>query len=305
MPKTIPAALLAHKAQQVTTICRLLKVICKDGTQFGFANLDIDVSYNDLLDANSPGSALLYRSANGFIPARMQNVAGTSVDNSDMAGLVSEASSLGITEAEIRSGKLDFADAWVYEVNYEDLTPGRHEIIARGNCGRVSMAEDGFRAEFRSLTQRLKQTIGEVTSITCRAQFGDARCGKTRTWTNATVTSVSGTEPDRIFTCSGLAGATDFYVPGVVEILSGDHTGLQVEVEAFSSGGIITLMFPLYFPAFVGMLIRISQDCTKDFDDDAHGCLYHWSTDRTLHFRGEPKLPLGQEGALGTPGAEI
>lgn len=305
MPKVIPVALLAHKAQQVTTLCRLLKVICKDGTQFGFANLDIDVTYNDLLDANSPGSAMLYRSAQGFIPARMQNVAGTSVDNSDMAGLVADTALLGITEAQIRSGILDFAEAWVYEVDYEDLTAGQHEIIARGNCGQVSMAGPGFRAEFRSLTQRLKQPIGEVTSITCRAQFGDTRCGMAFTWTNTTVTSVSGSEPDRIFTCSGLAATDDFYVPGVIEILSGDHEGLQIEVEAYATGGIITLMLPLYYPAFVGMQLRIRQDCTKDAEDAEHGCIYHWGADWVLHIRAEPKIPLGQEGVLGTPGAEI
>lgn len=306
MPKTIPAQLLTHKAQQVTTLCRLLKIVCKDGTEFGFANLDIDVTYNDLLgETNSPGGALVYRSGNGFIPYRMESVAGTAVDNTDMAGLVSSPEELGLTEEDLRAGKLDYANAYVYEVNYEDLTPGRHEIIARGNCGKVSVAEDGFKAEFRSLTQRLKQTIGEVTSITCRAQFGDARCGKTRTWTNATVTSVSGTEPDRVFTCSGLAGASGFYEPGLIEILSGPHTGLQVEVESFTSGGGITLMFPTYYPNFVGMLICISQDCSKDWDDATHGCVYHWGSERALHFRGEPKIPLGQEGSLSTPGADI
>lgn len=304
MAKNIPAALLSHKAQQTTTICRLLYVVCVDGTAFGFANLDVDVVYSPGLGPNSPAGAVTFRSNNGFTPVRIATAAGTSVDNTDLNGIVADLEALGITEHQIRSGKLDYADAWVLEVNYNDLTPGRHEIKERGNCGAVSMSGEAFTAEFRSLTQRLRQRLGEVTSITCRAKFGDARCGKSITWIDAAITAVSLTEPDRIFTAASLGQADSYFVPGLVEVVDGDNAGLQIEVETFAAG-VVTLSLPAYFEFVPGVNIRISQNCTKDFDDADHGCLYHWAADRTLHFRGEPKIPLGQEGALATPGAEI
>lgn len=305
MPKTIPSVLLAHKAQPVTTLCRLLKIRCKDGTTFGFTSLDRDITYNDGIGPDSPSTATLYHSSNGFTPVRLSTAAGTSVDNTDLNGILADLDTLGITEQQVRSGKLDYADAWVFEINYNDLTPGHHEMKARGNCGAVTAQGEGFSAEFRSLMQRLKQSLGEVTSVSCRAKFGDTRCGKAFTWIAATITAVSGTEPDRIFTCASLGQATDFFVPGVVEVLSGDNEGATIEVETFTSGGIITLSLPTYFNFAVNDNIQIRQDCNKDWDDDEHGCLYHWTTDRALHFRGEPKIPLGQEGALSTPGAEI
>lgn len=304
--KTIPVQLLTHKAQQTTTLCRLLKIRCKDGTIFGFANLDVDVTYDDDAGEGSPSDGpIVYRSANGFTPARLHAAAGTSVDNSDLRGVTVALEELGITEEQVRSGKLDYADAWVYEVNYNDLTTGRHEIMARGKCGAVNMQDTEFVAEFRSLMQLFKQSLGKVTSITCRAQFGDAECGKERVWITAAITSVDGDEPDRVFTASGLAHGTGYFVPGVVRITSGRNEGKQIEVEAFTSGGVIELSLPAYFAFEVGDAFDISEDCSKVWDDEAHGCPHHWGSERTLHFRGEPLIPLGQEGALSTPGAEL
>jgi len=299
--KTINATLLTHKALTTTTLCRLLKLKAKDGTIWGFANLDIDVAYDD----NSGDGSIDYKSANGLVMARLATAAGTSVDNTDLSGVAADVALDGVTEEQIRAGLLDYASCWVYEVNYNDLTTGRHEVKARGNAGTVAMSGEQFRAEFRSLTQHFKQPIGEVTSITCRARFGDTRCGKSYTWVSATVTSVDGTEPNRIFTCSALAGATDEYVPGVVLITSGDNSGKEVEVEAFTTGGIIELTEGLYYTPTVGMTLDIRRDCSKVWDDTDHGCKYHWSTDWNLHFRGEPLIPLGQEGELSTPGAQL
>jgi uncharacterized phage protein (TIGR02218 family) len=314
--KTIPIALQTHKNLPVTTLCRLLKIACRNGTTFGFANLDQDVIYDDDAGAGSPSDGRVrYLSANGFVPSRLSAAAGTSVDNSDLAGVISEIDELGITEEQIRSGLLDYADAYVYEVNYEDvaelendgtriLTTGIHELKARGKCGQVSMVGQGFVAEFRSLTQLFKQPIGEVTSLTCRAQFGDTRCGKGLTWVTATITDVSLTEPDRIFSASGLGEAAAHYEPGVVRFTGGQNEGAEVEVETFAAG-VVSLSLPVYFDLQVGDTFEIRQDCSKVWDDDAHGCLYHWPSERALHFRGEPHIPVGQEGELSTPGAEL
>jgi uncharacterized phage protein (TIGR02218 family) len=303
--KTIPVVLQTHKELPTTTLCRLMKIRCKDGTFFGFANLDIDVTYDDDAGSGSPSDGpIVYRSINGFTPSRLSMAAGTTVDNSDLRGIVAEVEALGITAEQVRAGLLDYADAWVYQVNYRDLTTGRHEIMARGKCGRVSMRDDEFISEFRSLTQLFKQPIGKVTSLTCRAQFGDAECQKPLDWITATITSVSG-EPDRIFTASSLAQAATYFAPGVVRVTSGDNVGQEFEVEAFALGGIITLSLPAYFAFAVNDTIDIRQDCSKEFDDASHGCLYHWAADRVLYFRGEPLIPVGQEGSLSTPGAEI
>lgn len=310
--KTIPIDLQAHKDLETTTLCRLLLIILKDGTtKIGFTSLDIDVAYN-----NGDGS-VTYRSAQGFTPSRISSQAGTSVDNADLVGILADLDTLGVTEEQVRAGVLDYADAWCYEINYNDLTTGRHEIIARGKLGQVTMDGEQFVAEFRSLMQILKQQITQVTSLTCRAKFGSQPigtgggaieerypCGKTPTWANYTVTAVDGTEPDRIFTASAMTEAASYYVPGVVEWLTGDNAGRQVDVAAFASD-VVTMIEPVYFPVVIGDTFRIRQDCTKDWNDASHGCLYHWGSNRALHFRGEPIIPVGREGEILTPGAGL
>lgn len=310
MPKNIPLLLQMAKEQEVTTLCRLVKVICKDGDTFGFTSLDKDLTYDDL--ASSDG-ALLYHWLPGVEMSRLQSTIGTGIDNANIAGLVSALTVVGLTEQNVQAGKLDFAELWVYLIDYTafdsngDLIPGNHEIISRSKWGEVSLADDVFTGESRSLSQIWKQGITQVTSLTCRTQFGSHKCGKSFTWDFGTVTSVDSAEPSRVFTASALAGAAGFYVPGVVLWLTGDNAGKYIEVEEFrvAVAGKVELLIPMGFNIQVGDTFQIRQDCSKVWDDASHGCLYHWGTDRPLHFRGEPLIPIGREGELSTPGAEV
>lgn len=310
MPKNIPLQLQMTKEQEVTTLCRLVKVICKDGDTFGFTSLDRDLLYDDLSSSNGE---LLYHWLPGVEMSRLQSTIGTGIDNANVDGLVSALSVVGITEMDIQAGKLDYADLWIYLIDYTlldsngGLVPGLHEIISRSKWGEVSTSDDFFTGESRSLSQIWKQAITQVTSLTCRTQFGSPQCGKSFTWTAGTVTSVDTAEPSRVFTASALAGAAGFYVPGVVYWLTGNNAGKYIEVEEFrvAVAGKVELLLPLGFNIQVGDTFEIRQDCSKVWDDAAHGCLYHWAADRPLHFRGEPLIPIGREGELSTPGAEL
>lgn len=321
MPKVIPIELLAHKASRITTRCRLMKLKCRDGDVYGLANLDVDVPFNDLSGDGDSNGEINYLSTQSISPMTLSAAAGTSVDNSSFRSVVVDLMALGLTEDQLRAGKLDYADVWVYEVNYLDLTPGRREIKGRGKTGIVTLEGREFSTELRTLTQHYKQGIGAVTSIYCRALFGSMPigtggeqpeerypCGKPWVWTAFTITEVSGTEADRIFAVSGPAAATGFYEPGVLRMISGDNAGYEVEVETYTSdsdGKVIAISLPAYFDFAVGDEGEIRQDCTKIHDDTEHGCQYHWGADWVLHNRSEHRLPLGQEGELSTPGAEL
>ena len=296
MSKTIPAVLQTHKNLTTTTLCRLLRIVCKDGTEIGFTSLDVDVSYN------AGAGVLVYRSANGFTMSRLSSAAGTGVDNADFQGIIADLSSLGITEAQIRAGKLDYADGYCYEVNYNDLTAGRHENIARGKNGETAMNGELFNAEFRSLSQLLKQSTTQLTSLTCRVKYGSTKCGAAFAWTSGSVTAVSVGEPDRIFTDSASVEAVDYYVPGVIEWLTGDNSdggsSKQVEIEQNTSG-VFTLARPLYFPIVIGDTYRRRIDCPKT----KAGCQDVRRARFPNNFRGEHLIPVEREGELLTPGA--
>lgn len=215
--KSIPVTLQAHYELDATTTCFLLRIYTKDGTLYGFTTLNAPLTYNPAtVDPHSTGDAwgsAVHRADNGFSPSRFQATADLSVDNMEAQGWVTDT---GITEQMIRSGLFDHAQWRLYRVNYMDLTQG-HELVNGGTCGETVFSNGGWKVEFRSLIQQLRQPLAQLYSLTCRAQFGDSRCGKSFTWTAGTVTSVSGVEPDRIFTDTSLTAADNFYSPGVVE----------------------------------------------------------------------------------------
>lgn len=293
--KTISAALLAHKRGEVTTLCQLMRVACTDGTLYGFTDLDQDVTYDD------GGGSLLYEASSGFLPSAIAAQGSLSVDNADLTGLSAYVDT-GIDEDVVRSGRLDYAEVFFYQVNYADLTMG-HEWMGRGTLGEAT-AEDGiYKAEFRGMAQPLKQSVCDVYSLTCRAQYGDDQCGKTLDWHNGTVTA-QGDEPTSQFIDAGLGQADDYYVPGVVEWLTGRNVGRPMEVTGSLANGTIQLLLPYYYPIEVGDTYRIRIDCNKK--SDVAGCRddRRWGpTEWTLHFRGETLIPVAD--AVQIPGANV
>lgn len=293
--KTIHSQLLTHLAGESMTTCLLVRLETKDGTVYGFTNLDEDVAYDDL------DGSVDYLSDNGFTPSRIESGADLAVDNGEMMGWVSAT---GITEEQIRSGLFDYATVKVYRVNYNDLTAGRHEIVAVGTAGQTRFDHTGWITEFRSLTQQLKQPLSSLYSVTCTAQFGDTRCGKALTWTSGTVTSV-GAETDRIFTDTSLTAVDGFYLPGVVEWLTGDNAGFQMEIDEHASDQ-LTLSMPMPYPIQVGDTFRVRQDCNKvalTIGDKPGDCKDKHNN--LTRFRGQNFLPVADGGKSLIPGAEI
>ncbi|WP_396615442.1 DUF2163 domain-containing protein [Lysobacter soli] len=254
--KNIPIKLRDHLGQDATSWCLLMKVTCKgvwDGLVLGFTSLDASVTYND---GSGP---VTYRADNGFTPKRFQASADMDVDNTELQGWVSN---IGVTEDQIRAGLFDYADVVVYRVNYLRLGDG-HEIVMAGTCGETKFSENGWRTEFRSLTQQARQPISNPFSTTCRAQYGDAKCQKPFVWHAARVSGV-GADPRRMFTSSGLTQPEGFFRVSVVQVLTGANAG--EEMEAYVAGGVVLLALPLSSPLAITDQFRIRQDCDKTFE---------------------------------------
>jgi uncharacterized phage protein (TIGR02218 family) len=321
--KTIDATLLAHKAQHATTLCDLLLVgPLSDGSYRGFSGLDQEVTFAPSVAIGT----MTFAARTGFEMSALQSSADLSVDNAEgqtlqpVAGYEIE----GFTQAEIDSGALDKTRFIVLRVNYKDLTAGRCEVIAGGTIGEVRQKVGGLTVlELRSLTQQLKQMIGSVDSLLCRARFGSQAtqnssgdayverfpCGYDLAleWVAGTVETV-GAEDDLQFTDSGLTGSSfdaDYFAPGLVEFLTGDNAGQQVEVDAYAfTTGAVTLKFPAVSAIQVGDTYRIRRHCTKAWTGH-NSCETFWGSDKPLHFRGEPHIPVGDAGQLNSPGAAL
>jgi uncharacterized phage protein (TIGR02218 family) len=310
MGKQIPTALLTHYQQDMTTTCLLTRIRTKSGSLYGFTDLDVSVTYNPAtVDPGATGDAwgsLVHTADNGgFSMARLEAAADLNINNTELSGVIGDT---GITQQQVRAGLFDFSDVRIYRVNYMDLTQG-HELIAAGVAGETTYTENGWKTEFRSLTQILKQPETDMWTIACPKQFGSATykgstgCPKAFTWTSGTVTSL-GTDTQRQFS-SALAPADGYYTIGVVVWDTGDNAGAQMEVDSNISG-LFSLSLPMDNAIKVGDTFRVRKDCNKVYADSASGCQFHWgAADRNLYFGGCPDIPVTDGGASLIPGAQI
>ena len=239
MPRAISPELAAHLKGSSITVCYLLKIMPKRAgvPVFGLTTLDDDRTYND-------GTGLLtYRAKRGYTAFDVDTKADLSVDNSEASGLLAEYPADGVTAEGIARGDYDGARFVQYLVNYEDLSMG-HVILNAGQVGQIKMIDDlTCHIELRSLTQILKQnSIIEVTSITCRAKFGDERCKMPLDWYVGTVDTV-GAESDRTFTIDATQGLAKAYTNTLLMTGDGVTTSAQLKTPAgldITSGYTIT-----------------------------------------------------------------
>lgn len=325
--KTIDAVLLAHKAQPATTLCDLLLVgpvetgDSSGSVYYGFAGLDRDVVFTPSVSIGE----ITFKATTGVQMSALQTSADLAVDNAEADTLVPVAGDEldGFTQAQIDAGALDKVRFLVLQVNYNDLTAGRCEIVAGGSIGEVKTKFGQLTVlELRSLAQLLKQrTIVELDSLLCRARFGSQPIGTgggvveerfpcgfdlSTEWVAGTVTAVGG-ESDREFTVGAFAGvyADDYFAPGVARWATGANAGQQVEIDTFdATTGAFALKFPVVSPIQPTDTLETRRQCTKAWTGH-NSCATFWGTEKPNHFRGEPHIRVGDSGQLNTPGAAL
>lgn len=154
--KTVSLDFEDHLDEELTTLATCWHIIRRDGVEFFFTDHD----RNLIVDGDE------YLCAVGYSRTAIANDMTLAVDNLDVMGFLDNET---ITDTDLRAGTFDFAQVYVFAVNWADLTMG---ILKqrRGWLGEVTMGENGvFKAELRGLTQALSQRIGEVYSPECRA----------------------------------------------------------------------------------------------------------------------------------------
>lgn len=306
--RTIPIDLLNHKKKDATTLCRLIKISSKIGHTIGLTTLDIDVTYND------GTGAITYYAPVGFQPATIYESLGFEVSNSEFQSLVVPEYNLDLDEFSVNAGIYDYADFSMYEVNYEDLTQG-HWVVMHGTIGQVRSV-DGIQifGEMRSITDAFRRNFVELDSLTCRARFGSQPgedrfpCGfdASSLWIDSVVVAQSLENNRALF--SDLSGydttsfyPTGFFEPGLIQFLTGNNAGKYIEIESFNETGEIYLSYPLSYVIEEGDTFRIRRDCNKRARDTAKGCKGFFGAEWGLHFRGEPDIPIADQGTLQLP----
>lgn len=173
MGRTVPGGLFTHAQGETTNFATLWRITRRDGTQHFFTDHDADISVD--VDLTGGNNLKTYLAASGYSRSSIQHTATMSVDNLEVQGHLDPTFSQ-ISEADIQSGKLDFAQVEMFTVNWSN--PGQGVIKTRkGFLGEVSIRDATYFAELRGLVQILGQAnIGEKYTPGCRADLGDDRC---------------------------------------------------------------------------------------------------------------------------------
>ena len=301
MPRNIPIQLQTHFFGGATTICALVKItpVQPGYVEYGVTTHDSDLLYD----------GLNYSAAIGTEPSTMVSSADLSVAGGESKQLM-PVFNTPTSEADMIAGAYDFAKFAIYIVNYKDLTVGRHILLQTGTLGRNTITDNGlsWTAEFRGITQALKQSITEKWSLSCRATFGSVAFGTGTLgqkeerfpckfnagalWDNGTVVQ-TGVDTTQLFVTSGLT-PTYGGSPGVVQWLTGSNAGRTDETEIFvDQAGVQTigLTFGSMFPITVGDTFKFRDDCPKTVS----ACI---SRNNYANYRGEPSIPVSDNGAL-------
>lgn len=243
---TLSSAYLAHLSGAVLELATCWRVERQDGVVLGFTDHQADLTIG----------GVRYEAAIGYAATDLQSASNLSVDNLDIQGI---ANSPSITEADLIAGVWDCARVEIFEVIYSDLSAGTRPLKS-GRIGEIRMGRAQFVAELRSLTQQLAQNILEVTSPTCRARLGDARCKVPMgpLTVTGTVTNVTST---RVWTDTARTEADGLYAFGVVTWTSGANAGLEKDVKASSSSGLIELVEPMPWAIEVGDGYSMTEGC--------------------------------------------
>jgi len=287
-------------------MCKIVKIgPLPDGSYRGLADLDIDLAYDD----GEATGEITYKARTGVQISALATSADLGVDNAEMDSLPAPSGFEleGFTTEQVRAGALDAVPYVVYCLNYEDPSMG-HFVWSGGTLGEARIKNTALlNFEQRSISNQLKQIIGDVDSTTCRAKFGSqpiGTVGATVTerkpcgfdaeseWVSFTVTVADTTDPDLIF-YTDLTAADDYYRPGKVRMLTGANAGIEREIGAYANdGGTVTLSYAFPEPFSADDTGEIRRDCSKHFTGH-NSCETFWATEKNLRFRGEPHIPVG------------
>jgi len=238
-------------ADQATTYCTLIRITRTDAQVFGMTDLDIDLNVG----------GVDYVSASGYTPTNYQTDNSLGIGNADITGIFDAS---GIDKSDADAGLFDNAqiDIWIYD--YVAATVLRQ--LAKGWWGEVKIYRSRYVAEFRSISQTLKNTVGRTFTATCDARFADLNGANRCTLDPASftvtgaLTAVSGNSS---FTDTSRTEADNLYKYGVITWTSGNNTGRSMEVKSNTTLGAITLYQPMPFTVQVGDEYSMLQGCDK------------------------------------------
>lgn len=270
--RALNPAQLAALAEPATMLVTLWHITRLDGTVIRLTDSDVPV----VVDGDT------YHPKGSTDRTAIRLRAGLTTDNLDVSGVLTGEL---ILEDDLQRGLYDHADMQI------SLAFANAELpaipLAVGRWGEVQLDQAGYTVQINGLTQALQATIGESTTPTCRANFGDSRCkASLATWRHTyTLASVASTSALTL-TGPSLLDPSATYAGGLLEVMDGPAQGLRMEVRTWDVGTLaVGLYLPLATLPVAGNSVRLTAGCDKT----RQTCQLRYGN--VINFRGEPDIP--------------
>ena len=252
----------------IITLCRVWRITRVDGTIVRLTDRDVPVTADG--QTFSPSS--------GMRCSAIELHEGLDPTTCDISGMFDGG---GISLVDYLAGLYSHADVEIGLADWQDAAEPI-DWLTRGVMGDIKRNREGFEAQCNGISRLLSRGSAEVTSPTCRAQLGDARCKvnmtpHTYTGSVATVTS------RRVFTAAtALAdGLLDY---GRITFTSGANAGRSMEIKRQLGASI-----ELYLPMPGNVLVADAFSATAGCDLLRTTCVSKF--DNVANMRAEPDLP--------------
>lgn len=233
-----------------TTWCQCMRIERTDGTVYGLTTLDKSIVFG----------GVTYSAPIGYDDLDLESTAVLSVNNSNFEGFISGD---GVTKADLVGGLWDFAEVQVFFLDYVGGTKVRDLFI--GKLGEIEFTDNMYKAELRSLSQYLQQSIGRVFGNECDAVLGDARCGVSLA-AFTTAGAITGVTSNKVMIDTGFIGSQsdDYYNYGLLTFTSGNNSGDGREVKDYDDAtGTFTTFLEFPFAIESGDTFTVYKGCDK------------------------------------------
>lgn len=265
----IPSDLLISIKDVNCTLCRLYKITLFNNDILYLTDADIDVKLNNEV----------FKKTNGISSSATSSSSAMNVSTFQITGYTDEDTFKTI---DLRSGLFSGADVLVMMCNYEHPEYG-YASIENGVVGDVTIENQKFTLEIRTLTNQIQQNVGRKHMASCDTDLFSSICGviKSDFTFNGTVTEVS----DLIsITDSNLTQPDGFFDYGLIVFTSGLNKFYSKDIKSFV-GGKVTFQLPFYKEIKVGDTFEISAGCDKTLDT----CITKFNN--VVNFQGFPDIP--------------
>ena len=253
--KTITTALKTHLAQEVTTKANCWQLVRRDGQSFFFTDHDQDLEI----------SGNTYLSAIGYQQTAITADSSLAVDNLEVTGILDSET---LIADDLRAGLFDFAEIFLFTVNWADLSQGIMRL-RRGTLGEISTTPAGtFQGELRGMAQRLVAKVGDIYTPECRADLGDSKCKVVLSdfTITATVTAVTDTRNFALDVTDPRA-IDGWFAAGGLTWTSGANNERTMEIKNWTRiPNAIELFMSMPRPVAIGDTCRLYAGCDKRHD---------------------------------------